>query len=198
MARPRAFDEKEVLVKVIDLFWEKGFEGTSIAELVDASGLSKASLYNCFGNKEALFAKAVEEYTSKGPFQTCRQESAIETLRAFYEILVSEAELPKNRRRGCFVFNSCLEFGNTSSQLAPVVIALGQRTESFFYDLIAEARNEGEVAPDIDIKKASQRAFATAFTIREMAKFKPEREFLSEIANATLVSLGVEGRVSPV
>jgi TetR/AcrR family transcriptional regulator, transcriptional repressor for nem operon len=196
MARPREFNSEKVLSQITDLFWEKGFEGTSMDDLVKTTGLNKGSLYTCFGNKEKIFTMAIEYYASRGPFANRRSKSAIKTLRSFYARLISEVDLPKKQRRGCFVFNSCLEFGNKSVRLTPIVVSIGKKTESHFQKLIEEAKQNGEIPRNIDCKKGAQRAFAAAFTIREMAKFKPERDFLCEIANSTLASLCTKSRVS--
>ncbi|TPW33982.1 TetR/AcrR family transcriptional regulator [Oecophyllibacter saccharovorans] len=62
MARPRSFDEQEVLLKALDVFRNKGFRGTSLTDLLAATELSKSSLYDCFGNKKQLFLKAFALY----------------------------------------------------------------------------------------------------------------------------------------
>jgi AcrR family transcriptional regulator len=64
VARPREFDEDLVLDKAMQEFWSKGYEGTSLQDLLDAMGLTKSSLYQAFGSKEALFAKVAERYRS--------------------------------------------------------------------------------------------------------------------------------------
>jgi TetR/AcrR family transcriptional regulator, copper-responsive repressor len=62
MARPREFDTTEVLTRALDVFWRKGFDGSSIEDLTTATGLSRASLYGAFTDKEGLFKAAVESY----------------------------------------------------------------------------------------------------------------------------------------
>ena len=189
VARPRLFDEQRVLAQIVDVFWEKGFEGTSMDDLVKRTGLNKGSLYTCFGNKEEIFKQALRQYATSGPFHWRKEETPLETLRSFYNFLISEAALPKKQRRGCFVFNSCLEFGNKSAKLTPVVMAWAKRTESFFVSLIQEAQDADEISKNLNVRKAAQIAFAAAFTIREMTKFKPDKEFLSDIAEVALGSL---------
>src|ERR1043165_4153218 len=66
MGRPRAFDADKALEKAMDVFWRKGFEGASLADLTKAMGINPPSLYAAFGNKEELFRKAVDRYAA-GP-----------------------------------------------------------------------------------------------------------------------------------
>ena len=62
MARPKSFDEEAVLDQAVQLFWERGYEGTSLADLEAHLGLGRQSLYNSFGDKHALFLKALDRY----------------------------------------------------------------------------------------------------------------------------------------
>lgn len=65
MGRPRAFDVDTALEKALDVFWRKGYDGTSLSDLTEAMGINKPSLYAAFGNKEQLFLKAIELYESR-------------------------------------------------------------------------------------------------------------------------------------
>jgi len=65
MARPREFDEDVVLGKVLSVFWERGYDGTSVEDLVERTGLGRASLYGAFGDKERLFERALALYLSR-------------------------------------------------------------------------------------------------------------------------------------
>jgi TetR/AcrR family transcriptional regulator, transcriptional repressor for nem operon len=62
MARPREFDEDVVLDAAIQCFWNRGFEATSVKDLIDRTGITAASLYNAFGDKRALFRAALDHY----------------------------------------------------------------------------------------------------------------------------------------
>src|SRR5271154_564760 len=159
MARPREFDERKVIDQIMQLFWEKGFLGTSMDELVKATGLNKGSLYHCFGNKEAIFKSALDNYLNNGPVaDTVSDNSSIGALCRFYALIISDADLPRKKRRGCFVFNSCLELGNQPGRLASFVLSMAKKREEFFQRLIEEAIENGEIPTHIDKKKAGQRA----------------------------------------
>lgn len=199
MGRPREFDYDQVVSKVTDLFWANGFHSTSLDDITAATGLNKGSLYSSFGNKEALFRIALRKYVGDGPFEKLRQNEKrpdpIHLLVLLYRKLISEAQVSKLGKRGCLAFNSSLEFGNQNTKLSRFVLEEVERLESFFHQLIEEAQ-EAELLPgNLDVRKAAFRAFAAAFTIREMAKFRPDRELLEEVANTALGSLGTERRV---
>jgi TetR/AcrR family transcriptional regulator, transcriptional repressor for nem operon len=196
MGRPREFDQGKIVNKIMFLFWEKGFKGTSMDDLVKTTGLNKGSLYVCFGNKEKLFKLALKAYVERGASLSSGTESPLNALCNFYSSLVSEADLPKKKRRGCFIFNSCLEFGNQNEPLTSFVLSIGKQRERFFSNLIQTAQEKGELPKKLDKDSAAQRAFATAFTIREMSKFKPEKDFLCNIVNAFFESIGATQRVS--
>jgi AcrR family transcriptional regulator len=65
--RPRSFDRQDALRRAVELFWEQGYEGTSIADLTGAIGIAAPSLYAAFGSKEALFREAVASYCEDSP-----------------------------------------------------------------------------------------------------------------------------------
>ena len=189
MARPREFDEESVLRKVMMLFWEKGFRGTSMDDIVKVTKLNKGSLYTCFGNKDALFRLSLQKYLTQGAAGLPRKESPLATLRQFYSYIIDETQGPKKHRRGCLVFNSCLEFGGGHDSLSSYVLSIAKQREDFFQKMIEEAKECGEISENTDTKKASERAFVTAFSIREMSKFKPDKNFLSDIADNFFVSI---------
>ncbi len=195
MPRPREFDTGEVISKITLLFWEKGFAGTSLDDIMRVTRLKKGSLYSSFGNKEKLFTLALKHYAAHGPAQPERGVGAVETLVLLYRRLIAEAASPAGRRRGCLIFNSGLEFGAESSRLTAPVLAEVKHLERFFRNLLLTAHKDGEIPKRIDPGKAADRAFVAAFTIREISKFKSEPDFLREIADQALKSIGTDKRV---
>jgi TetR/AcrR family transcriptional repressor of nem operon len=115
--RPRAFDENNVLAEARDLFWAQGYGATSVQDLVDGLSLQRGSLYGAFGDKRALYLKAVTLYATEN---RRRLESALdgaqEVLPVLRRILAAPATLtsPAGRSptRGCLV-------GNTTAELVP-------------------------------------------------------------------------------
>ena len=199
MARPREFNYDQVVLKVTDLFRAKGFHATSMDEITKATGLKKGSLYSAFGNKEALFRLALRKYIGEGPFERLQLDpppsNPIEALVSLYRQLIRESQVANLGKNGCLAFNSGLEFGNQRTKLSRFVLQEVDRLEGFFRELIEEAKASGFLSKDLDTRKATFRVFAAAFTIREMAKFRPDRELLIEIANSALESLGTDKRL---
>jgi AcrR family transcriptional regulator len=110
MARPREFDEDEVLDLALATFWEHGYEGTSIDDLVAATGLGRASLYGAFGDKERIFERAIERYCVGvgDALETVEDEpSARLALGRLLRALVLKS-VPRSGPRGCFLLSTAV------------------------------------------------------------------------------------------
>jgi AcrR family transcriptional regulator len=119
LGRPRAFDTDEALDQAMYLFWRKGFLGTSLSDLTEAMGINRPSLYAAFGNKEALFRRAVERYF-QGPARYLQDALKEPTARSVVERLlhgvvelVTDPKLP----RTCLWVHGALSCGGTSDPL---------------------------------------------------------------------------------
>jgi len=112
MGRPREFDEDEALARIMDVFWEKGFEGTSMTDLETATGLRKGSLYAAFGDKRAMYLKALALYDRTAVDETVRVFSGIDTperrIGKFLQAPI-DAVAVENDRRGCFLCNASID-----------------------------------------------------------------------------------------
>src|SRR5258705_13627764 len=105
LGRPRTFDTDKALDKALKVFWRKGYEGASLPELTRAMGINRPSLYAAFGNKEALFRKAVERY-AQGPSGYTGAALELPTARAVVEELLrggARTMTDPKCPRGCFM-----------------------------------------------------------------------------------------------
>jgi TetR/AcrR family transcriptional repressor of nem operon len=145
MARPREFDEASVLDAALAVFWSKGFDGASIEDLVEATGLGRASLYGAFGDKRALFERVLDHYATAASAGDAVPEGASpnEALRTLTARWVKLACAP-DHPRGCFLQQSCIvdasapmardlttRAARTRRKLLERIIADGQRTGAF-------------------------------------------------------------------
>lgn len=139
MARPREFDEGEVLDRALATFWEHGYEGTSIDDLVAATGLGRASLYGAFGDKERIFARALDRYCTRmgDALETSDDDPSVRAaLARLLQALVTNA-CPKSGPRGCFLLSTAVggdapsaareAYGEYTDRLERVLTALVRR-----------------------------------------------------------------------
>jgi AcrR family transcriptional regulator len=119
MGRPREFDLDQVLECALHIFWEKGYEGASMADLTQAMGITKPSVYAAFGNKEELFRKAFDSYL-EGPAGYAKRALQQPTARAVIEHLlygevdaVTDPECPA----GCLSVNGALTGGDAAESI---------------------------------------------------------------------------------
>jgi AcrR family transcriptional regulator len=151
MARPREFDEGEVLDLALATFWEHGYEGTSIDDLVAATGLGRASLYGAFGDKERIFARALERYCTRmgEAVETGDDEpSARNALWRLLRALVIKSS-PKSGPRGCFLLSAAV--GGDAPPVAREAYAeYTARLERALMELVRRGQESGEFTRAVD------------------------------------------------
>ena len=152
--RPREFDRALALKRAMTAFWERGYEGTSMASLVDALGIASARIYAAFGSKEQLFREAVALYEAgDGGFAT-RALDGERSARAAVERLLRDAVTIYTRRghpHGCLVVSAAT---NCTAENDGVLDWLAehrrQRTRSII-DRLQAAKDSGELRADVDV-----------------------------------------------
>ena len=112
MGRPREFDEDKALAKIMDVFWEKGFEGASMSDLETATGLRKGSLYAAFGDKRAMYRKSVALYGRTAINESVAVLTGVDAperrIGKFLQAPI-DAVVVANDRRGCFLCNASID-----------------------------------------------------------------------------------------
>jgi TetR/AcrR family transcriptional regulator, transcriptional repressor for nem operon len=112
MGRPREFDEDEALAKIMDVFWEKGFDGASMSDLETATGLRKGSLYAAFGDKRAMYRKSVALYGRTAIDESVAVLTGVDAperrIGKFLQAPI-DAVAVANDRRGCFLCNASID-----------------------------------------------------------------------------------------
>ena len=156
MARTREFCEDQVLDAAMEVFWENGYEGTSISDLMTATGLAKGSLYKAYGSKHNIFMLALGRYCeiiSECHRQSLQSESEPrEALFNWYKQTLAFLNNRKNSSRGCLGLNSLIEL----SDQHPVVKETVSRNQAYVTSLIQAqietAQQQGSFSTDIDAK----------------------------------------------
>jgi TetR/AcrR family transcriptional regulator, transcriptional repressor for nem operon len=196
MARPREFDEAEVLDAATDCFWHDGYEATSIRDLAARMGITGASLYNAFGGKRSLFRAVLQRYAERSTRERIdRLGSTLppkEAVRAFLGEIVERSV--DGDRCGCLLVNTALEVAPHDPELgAEVAVRLGE-IEAFFRRAISAAQADGSVPPDRDPTDLARLLLGVTLGLRVLARSKPQRELLEGVVRPALALLDYPDR----
>ncbi|MGX1497434.1 TetR/AcrR family transcriptional regulator [Roseibium aggregatum] len=131
--RPRSFDEAAALESAMNVFWQKGFEATSLDDLTKAMGLSRSSFYATFGCKQTLFLRALEHYSENGirGLKEVAETATDDPVDAMMQALSD----PKGGPRGCLLVNCITELAPHDDKVAEI----GRRHLENIEDLFAAA-----------------------------------------------------------
>lgn len=148
MPRTEVFDREEVLEKAKNIFWFKGYNGTSMQDLVDATGLNRSSIYNSFGNKMELYLQTLKKYQGdiSDLFDKANKQerNAIETIGLIF-LYVLEDILEDTEEKGCMLINCRTEMGNHDNKLHELLEADQERLLGIFQNLVSQGQAEGSI-----------------------------------------------------
>ena len=180
MARPRQFDETEVLDRAIQCFWSRGYESMSVRDLASGMGITGASLYNTFGDKRSLYLRALDHYLKNSVsdrIERLTQRPPRAALGEFFEEII-ERSLGDSQRKGCLLVNSALELAPHDEQFQQVVADALVRVELFFRHCIEAGQRDGTVALVQPADDLARLLLGTLLGIRVLARSRPERALL--------------------
>jgi AcrR family transcriptional regulator len=150
VGRPRAFDIDKALDRALQVFWRKGYEGTSLSDLTKAMGINRPSLYAAFGNKEALFRKALERY-AEGPAAYTRKAVDEPTARAVVERLlrgVVDLLTDPCTPQGCLAVQGALACGDAADAIRQELISRRVAGEAALRQRLERAIADGDLPAD--------------------------------------------------
>lgn len=191
VGRVRGFDVGEALDVALELFWQRGYDGTSVQALCRAMDLQPGSVYAAFGSKRDLFVAALRRYTETVSAEAVDQingaTSGLQGLRDYFGHLV-DAMVDGKRARGCLITNSLVEFAVRDPELAGLFQLHLARLQTSFAAALARARADGELRPVAGPESAGM-LVAVVQGMNVMAKGRPGRQALQDVADATLAGL---------
>ena len=151
MGRPRGFDENTALEAAMRVFWEKSYEGATMADLTKAMGINRSSMYAVFGDKESIFHHVMERYLGE-PMDYIRQALAQPSLREVVAGLIhGTAEflsMPANPR-GCLLIQGALACGTDAQPVKQAMIDWRKTGEAALKKRLQQAQSEGELPREI-------------------------------------------------
>lgn len=152
--RPRVFDMDEALDKALQIFWNRGYEGASIAELTETLGINKPSLYVAFGNKEELFKKALSRYAA-GPVSFIKdavnEPTARKVAESFLYIAAGYLTDPSHPK-GCMIVQGALSTGENAKLIKNILIQYRNSYENLLAERFQKAKELGDLPSDADPK----------------------------------------------
>jgi TetR/AcrR family transcriptional repressor of nem operon len=173
MPRTKTFDEQEALQKAMDTFWKKGYHATSMQDLVDAMGINRASLYDTFGGKKALFDQSFELYRATNTAGMKRflesQESVKEGFRQLFAMAIEESQSDAGHK-GCFVVNATTELLPGDEGLQGVLQANKAAFTEVFYQFLQHGVERGEIAEGKDLQAIANMIFTLYNGIKVVGK----------------------------
>ncbi len=192
MAGKKTFLPDQALQKAMDLFWERGYEGSSIEDLVQATGLGRGSLYDTFGDKHSLYLAALDRYcvTNRKAMTDLRQQPGTlqDVLGTFFQGYI-DLLLGDPARRGCFLVNASIELAPSDPEVFKVVQSAYTFMEEVFYQLLIKAQVARDLAWTCDPHQFSHFLLGTLISIRVLARNRADRGTLQDVAQTALLAL---------
>lgn len=193
MARPQKFNTDEVLDQAMDVFWQKGFDNTSVQDLVDATGLNRGSLYNTFGDKADLFAAILKRYRSQSPAALLASKADTAPPRQWIEdFLMSLVDRAKTDpdHKGCLLTNTAAGLYGCDATMTALVSQTLQDLEDLFAGVIERGQNNGQIATSSSAQSLARFFVATANGLNVLASAHVHPDQLIEVVHNALVLLG--------
>ena len=192
MGRTKNFDESRVLDKALEVFWKKGFNATSIKDLVDHLGINRASIYDTYGDKHQLYLASLKRYrqqTSSWLLQQIRSEkSALAIIKDFLIGTVQQG-LHDQDKLGCFLVNAATELANSDDAIKVMFEENKNTVEKVLKELITEGQESGEIGTKHSSQALARFLFNSLSGLRVLAKANMEEKDLNEVVEVTLSAL---------
>ncbi|MBC08502.1 TetR/AcrR family transcriptional regulator [Thalassospira sp.] len=192
MPRPRAFDEESVLDNAMNIFWSKGFEATSIQDLVDETGLNRASMYASFGDKKALFLRVLDHYSQKISAQRFADLRNIEDGRAAIEKTfrdTAKTGCAEGRHKGCLMVNSGMELAPHDPETAAIAHQAFRRAEDTFAAALKRAIDQGTISKTKNVRALARFLTGSFQGVQLMSRRGADQETLQDYTDTILAAL---------
>ena len=189
MARQKEFDPEEVLHRAMELFWARGYEGTSIQDLVKHMRINRQSIYDTFGDKHSLFLQALDRYReihSRKVFEVLDRPGSVKrNLRLLFREVVDTA-LSEEGRRGCFVGNAMSELAGRRKETAASACNSVGSAERTFQHSLQRGKEQGELPAVRNTDAVARFLYSSLQWLLLLAKATRDRRLLNDVVKVTL------------
>jgi TetR/AcrR family transcriptional repressor of nem operon len=197
MARHKEFDPGEAMKEAMEAFWERGYHGTSVSDLLTEMNLNRGSLYGTFGDKKSLFLAALAEYEKQG------REAVFEILnrpgsaRAAVENFVNTAAQTcsgAEGQRGCLALKAALEMAPHDEDVAKWVRGVAREREQMLAKVIKRGQAEGEINDKVDARAMAKYLMTSLTGLKVMGVSSPSAKEIRDVLTLILRVLDEPGR----
>lgn len=192
MARPRGFDEATVLDAAVQCFWSRGYEATSVRALIERTGLTAASLYNAFGDKRALYLKALDHYVAGSladRMHRCKAMAPGRAIGAFFTEIIDRS-LDDGEHKGCMLVNAALDVAPHDGDCQARVDGVLCRIEAFFLGCVRAGQADGSISADMSAEDIARHLLGVLMGVRVLARVRPDRALLEGVVAPVLALVG--------
>ena len=189
----KSFDKESTLAKAMEAFWVRGYEATSMQDLVDCMGIGRGSLYATFGDKRSLFIQALQLYDSRHRRDWTSRLSELHSGRSaimavFDGVIV--AVVDGGCRNGCLLMNTALELSTHDEEIGEIVNRCLVHMEAFFVEQLERAKANGEVSPELCSDEIAKTLLALLVSLRVFTRARPDPDLLRTVAGRAEALLG--------
>ncbi|MGP0575766.1 TetR/AcrR family transcriptional regulator [Paenibacillus peoriae] len=192
MVRPREFDMDQALDAAMQIFWEKGFEGTSLSDLTSRMRIQRPSIYAAFGDKKQLFEAALRKYTqSHAACIRAKLQNSSSVKEAFYNLFggVVAEEYEDGPNRGCFCINTMVELAPHDEKFEILTREHQMYLSTVFQETLERGIRSGELEVAMDARALAHTLVSLLIGITVMMKSRPERSFVDHSVATALMLL---------
>lgn len=196
MGRVRRFDEQDVLRSATEVFWSTGFAGTSVDDVMQATGLGKGSLYGAFGDKRALFHRAFDGYCDQvtaafharlsGP-----GSSSADRLRTLFDRILAYADGSQRPPRACLLAKATAELAATDADVAARSRQAFEAMSEILRVELTQAQTDGDLPADLDPRRTANHLLVVFRGIEALAEAGTDPAVLRDAADAALAHAGL-------
>jgi TetR/AcrR family transcriptional repressor of nem operon len=183
MGRRKEFDRDEVLDRALALFLRQGYEATSVRDLVDATGVNRFSLYECFGDKHRLFLAALDRFHAqrRAVIEELFAEEGpkLPQLRRYFQAIIDDGL--RLDRPGCLMLNSTIELARTDPEVAMRAARHFANLEELFVKALETAQRQGEVRLTSDLRSIARFLLNNARGLRVVVQYTQDRDVVEDI-----------------
>ena len=188
MARTKEYDRDEVLDAATQIFWIKGFKGTSMSDLVAATGLNKHSMYQEFTSKEGLFRECIDNFFLKMGKEhhalLNREPLGLKNIEELFSIIIEHAS--SNECRGCMMVNTAIEKELVDQEAFEQVKKHLFGREEVFHSCLAASQANGEIAPEKDCRILAGFLMTFISGLMVTSKTNPTKDIVAAQVEAAL------------